>query len=74
MNYGRMEQEIVKLRAGIRKQRDATGHDLCWWSELWGLLPEAATVKPKLPPRKEFIAKCGEFHSKLVKSLVKNRT
>ena len=30
-----------KLRAGIRKHRDSTGHDLCWHHpDLWELLPE----------------------------------
>ena len=37
--------EIKRLRAGIRKHRDSSGQDLCWFHpELWGLLPE--TVSP----------------------------
>ena len=33
--------EIKKLRNGIRRHRDSTGHDPCWYhSDLWGLLPE----------------------------------
>jgi hypothetical protein len=34
--------EMVKrLRAGIRKHRDSSGHDLCWFHpQLWALLPE----------------------------------
>jgi hypothetical protein len=36
--------EVKKLREGIRKHRDSTGHDLCWHHpELWGLLPENTT-------------------------------
>ena len=32
--------EVRKLRAGIRKHRDSTGHDLCWHHpDLWDLLP-----------------------------------
>jgi hypothetical protein len=33
--------EVKKLRAGIRKHRDSTGHELCWHHpDLWALLPE----------------------------------
>jgi hypothetical protein len=33
--------EIRRLRAGIRRHRGSSGHDLCWHHpELWGLLPE----------------------------------
>jgi hypothetical protein len=32
--------EVRKFRAGIRKHRDSTGHDLCWHHpDLWALLP-----------------------------------
>lgn len=33
--------EAMKLRNGIRKHRDSSGHELCWHHPaLWGLLPE----------------------------------
>lgn len=33
--------EVVRLRAGVRAHRDASGQDLCWHHpQLWGLLPE----------------------------------
>ena len=32
---------VKRLRAGIRRHRDSSGHDLCWFHpQLWSLLPE----------------------------------
>jgi len=34
-------ETVKRLRAGIRKHRDSSGHDLCWFHpQLWSLLPE----------------------------------
>ena len=36
--------ELKRLRAGIRRHRDSTGHELCWHHpELWRLLPDASS-------------------------------
>lgn len=60
--------EVKRLRAGIRQDRDATGHDLCWYRpELWGLLPEGVAAMPSVPPWPEFMSKCAEFRASLDK-------
>ena len=41
MSRDELVAEVKKLRAGIRKHRDSTGHELCWHHpDLWDLLPE----------------------------------
>ena len=43
--------EVKRLRAGIRKHRDSTGHALCWHHpQLWALLPEAIDPAIAVPP------------------------
>lgn len=33
-------KEVKRLREGIRKHRDSSGHALCWYHpDLWGLQP-----------------------------------
>ena len=55
------------LEAAIRKDRDASGHDLCWYRpELWELLPDGANTTKYIPPREEFLHKCSEYHTSLV--------
>lgn len=40
-------QEVLRLREGIRRHRDSTGHELCWHHpHLWGLLPETTDSIP----------------------------
>jgi hypothetical protein len=57
---------IKTLRAAIRADRDATGHNLCWYRpELWGLLPEKVEPKPEVPPTTEFIEHCIHFRKSL---------
>jgi hypothetical protein len=59
-------REIERLRAGIRKHRDASGHDLCWYApELWDLLPDKKEPQPAVPPRAEFLARCAEYRDSL---------
>ena len=68
MNYGQLESLIVRMRASIRAHRDAEGHNLCWYvPELWNLLPEKVTPKPKVPPRGEFLANCAIYRDSLTK-------
>jgi hypothetical protein len=39
MSREELVEEIKKLRQGIRKHRDSSGHELCWHHpSLWGLL------------------------------------
>jgi hypothetical protein len=63
-----VETLIVRMRASIRAHRDAEGHNLCWYvPELWNLLPEKVTPKPKVPPRGEFLANCAIYRDSLTK-------
>ncbi len=66
MSPQELADEVMKLREAIRADRDATGHNLCWYRpELWNLLPEKVEPKPQVPPRDEFMRCCGEFRSSL---------
>lgn len=68
MTPDELRAEVVKLRTGIRKHRDASGHDLCWFHpELWSLLPErdGAYVKPEVPPKDEFHRRCVLYRESL---------
>lgn len=59
-------EEVKKLRSAIRADRDATGHNLCWYRpELWGLLPEKAEPTPQVPPRDEFLHHCALYRDSL---------
>jgi|SRR5579872_86683 len=58
--------EVKKLRAGIRRHRDSTGHELCWHHpQLWELLPE--TVEPDLavPAWPQFLSGCVRYRESL---------
>jgi len=36
--------EVMRLRQGIRRHRDSTAHDLCWFHpQLWGSYPSEPT-------------------------------
>ena len=51
--------EVVRLRAGIRRHRDSSGHELCWHHpELWGLLPEGTDPLPAVPDWAPFLHGC----------------
>jgi hypothetical protein len=57
--------EIRRLRAGIRRHRDSSGHDLCWHHpELWGLLPEQtepAVAVPAAHLARRLAGRAGQF-------------
>ena len=58
--------EVRKLRGGIRKHRDSTGHDLCWHHPaLWGLLPEKSDPVPVVPEWPQFMAGCLRYRASL---------
>jgi len=47
MTREQLMAEAKRLRAGIRKHRDSSGHELCWHHPaLWGLLPERTDPVP----------------------------
>lgn len=64
-----LRAEILKLRYAIRRHRDSSGHDLCWYHpELWDVLPEKVEPKPEVPPTEEFLHHCRLYRESLNKS------
>jgi hypothetical protein len=58
--------EIRRLRAGIRKHRDASSHELCWHHPaLWGLLPEKTDPVPRVPDWPQFLRGCIHYRQSL---------
>jgi hypothetical protein len=58
--------EVQRLREGIRRHRDATGHDLCWHHpQLWGLLPQATDPVPAVPEWPQFLEGCIRYRKSL---------
>ena len=58
--------EVGKLRGGIRKHRDNSGHELCWHHPaLWGLLPEKTDPVPEVPEWPEFMRGCIRYRKSL---------
>jgi hypothetical protein len=62
--------EARQLRAGIRKHRDSTGHDLCCHHPaLWSLLPERTAPVPTVPSWPEFFRGCLRYRESLDEQL-----
>ena len=58
--------EIKRLRAGIRRHRDSSGHELCWHHpQLWGLLPERSDPLPIVPEWPQFLRGCLRYRESL---------
>ena len=58
--------EVQRLRDGIRRHRDATGHELCWHHpELWRLLPEKTDPLPTVPDWPQFLQGCIRYRQSL---------
>lgn len=65
-------EEVRKLRNGIRKHRDSSGHDLCWHHPgLWNLLPEKITPGIAIPEWSDFISHCAAYRKSLEKEETK---
>jgi hypothetical protein len=59
-------EEIIKLRDGIRKHRDSTGHELCWHHpDLWELLPEKTVPQIAVPEWPVFMKGCIRYRTSL---------
>jgi hypothetical protein len=59
-------QEVMRLREGIRRHRDSTGHELCWHHpQLWGLLPEKTDPLPAVPEWPQFLRGCIRYRQSL---------
>ena len=62
--------EARRLRAGIRRHRDSSGHELCWHHPaLWGLLPEKTDPQPTVPTWPEFLQGCIRYRQSLDEQL-----
>jgi hypothetical protein len=58
--------EVKKLRAGIRRHRDSTGHELCWHHpELRELLPEKVDPDLAVPAWPQFLRGCLRYRESL---------
>jgi len=58
--------EVQRLRNGIRRHRDATGHELCWHHpDLWRLLPDATNSVPTVPDWPQFLEGCIRYRQSL---------
>jgi hypothetical protein len=58
--------EVKKLRAGIRRHRDSSGHELCWHHpELWALLPENVDPAVAVPEWPQFLRGCLRYRESL---------
>jgi len=66
MSREQLLKEVKKLRAGIRRHRDGSGHDLCWYHpHLWNLLPEKIENQPKVPDWPQFMRGCIKYRESL---------
>ena len=64
--------EVKKLRAGIRRHRDSSEHELCWHHpELWGLLPERVHPDLAVPAWPQFVRGCVRYRESLDAQLPK---
>ena len=58
--------EVKRLRAGIRRHRDSSGHDLCWHHPaLWALLPEPIAPEILVPEWPQFMRGCVRYRQSL---------
>ena len=65
--------EAKRLRDGIRRHRDSTGHELCWHHpDLWSLLPEQTDPQPVVPDWPVFLEGCIRYRRSLDQQLPDN--
>ena len=61
-----MIAEVKNLRAGIRRHRDSTEHELCWHHpQLWKLLPEKVDPDLAVPAWPQFLRGCVRYRESL---------
>lgn len=66
MSREQLIEEVKKLRQGIRRHRDSSGHELCWHHpELWRLLPEQTDPIPVVPDWPQFMQGCVKYRQSL---------
>lgn len=65
-------EEVKKLRAGVRRHRESTGHELCWYHpQLWDLLPERGHHDIAVPAWPQFLRGCLRYRESLDTQLPK---
>ena len=70
LSHDQLIAEIKRLRDGIRRHRDSSGHELCWHHpELWGLLPEKTDPLPTVPDWPQFLRGCLRYRESLDEQL-----
>ncbi|RIV84606.1 hypothetical protein D2V07_13560 [Aurantiacibacter zhengii] len=70
MTREELENEVRRLRQGIREHRDSSGHQLCWHHPaLWGLLPEPMRSDIKVPQWPQFMRGCVRYRQSLDQEL-----
>ncbi len=66
MTREQLVAEVKKLRQGIRRHRDSTGHELCWHHPaLWSLLPDRTDPLPQVPDWPQFLQGCIRYRQSL---------
>ncbi|MBY4947507.1 hypothetical protein K6V92_12855 [Cupriavidus respiraculi] len=66
MSRDQLIAEAKRLRAGIRRHRDSSGHELCWHHpDLWALLPERSDPVPVVPAWPQFLEGCLRYRQSL---------
>ena len=66
MSRDELIAEVRRLREGIRKHRDSSGQELCWFHPaLWSLLPERSDPKPVVPEWPRFLEGCIRYRRSL---------
>ncbi|WJV44346.1 hypothetical protein [Streptomyces flavofungini] len=66
LTRGKLEAEVRRLRAAVRRHRDSSGHDLCWHHpQLWDLLPERVEPAVAVPPWPRFLRGCVRYRESL---------
>lgn len=56
-------QYVKNLENAIRSNRDAKGHNRCWYErEMYKLLPEHKGVDYELPSKEEFLKECEKYY------------
>lgn len=74
MSREALMDEVQRLRDGIRRHRDSSGHELCWHHPaLWGLLPEGREGLPAVPDWPAFMEGCIRYRRSLDEQLPEAR-
>ena len=70
LTHEQLIEEVKRLRAGIRAQRDSSGQELCWHHPaLWALLPEKTDPLPVVPEWPQFLRGCVRYRQSLDEQL-----